>query len=170
MADNGAQRSEQRRIWYKSRIGFVVFTVLIALIIMSVFAGASLYSQQNQANDNLVCFVCQSSRSNQSFTITADVNLTDNMDQNEAIKIAAKLFAKIIEPLLARGYKLEYLNTHVSLEDEIWTVKLDYAYTTPPRYVGDSNHATHAPVTMTFHKTLNVIIDPQAQIVKYDYE
>jgi len=110
------------------RRGFLIAFALLALLFISVIVDNYLYQQNQRANNpaDLVSFVCRSSSSNQTFTIDADVNLTDNMDQDEAILVALKVFVRSV-PLQVNP-SASFSATTLECTDGIWLVEFDMAY------------------------------------------
>jgi len=111
---------------HRGKILFIASGVLTVLLIVSILAFLSLQSQKPQTNTNVIFTYC-SSLSGETFTITTDINLTDGMDQGEAIKVATKVFEKVFDP--GAHYQLESLQINSALhESGIWAVRFDWSY------------------------------------------
>jgi len=152
---------EQAQAWYRGKTGFIVFA-LLALLIVSVLVDISLY-QQKPPTDNLanrVSFTCRPSLGNQTFTVDVEVNLTDNMDQDEAIRVAIKVYERYTgsNARLPASYSWAvYMR-----EDGTWTVEFDTTYTITKSYC-----APRGPRTRLLHVIFEVTINPFARTVVY---
>jgi len=110
------------------RRGFFIAFALLALLFIFVIVDTYLY-QQNQPTNNpadLVSFVCRSSSSNQTFTIDVDVNLTDNMNQDEAIRVALEAYVRSVS--LHVNPSASFSATTLECVNGIWLVEFDMAY------------------------------------------
>lgn len=157
MNSKRATNNGQSQVWYRGKIGFIAFVTLIAVIIVSFLAGLSLYGQKPSAGDlsgnssfqfaNFTCAWARSGYPNQTFTVTVDVNLTDGMNLDEAIKVAAKVFN-----VTMGQNKLSELKSARTDENGIWTVEFAWAYASA-LYLGH---------------WFETVIDPFNQTVVYD--
>ncbi len=154
---NRATNNGQSQVWYRGKIGFIAFVTLIAVIVVSVLAGFSLYVQKPSADGlsgnssfqyaNFTCAWAGSGYPNQTFIVTVDVNLTNGMNLDEAIKVAAKVFNFTMGPNKLSELKSTYKN-----ENGIWAVEFAWEYSSA-LYLGH---------------WFETIIDPFNQTVVYD--
>jgi len=158
MKSNGALNVRQAPTWNKGKAVFIAFA-LLTLLIISALVDISLH-QQTPATKNLVSFTCHTSPGNQTFTIDVDVNLTDNMDQDEAIRVAVKVYAKSI-PLYANP-PASFSTTTLEGADGIWLVEFDTAYTFSS-YCAQNIHV----MTRILRERFVAIINPFAHTVMY---
>jgi regulatory protein YycI of two-component signal transduction system YycFG len=125
--------------WSKRKIIFVVAVILVFLVV-SALAGISLHQQLPQpndsstnnqplANDSLpitpVLFTVHLNSSGQVFTTAVKINLTDGMDQDEAVEVATDVFNATINA--------QYSVKSVSMDkDSVWTVEFRWGYQGEP--------------------------------------
>ncbi len=159
MNSNRATNNGQSQVWYRGEIGFIAFVTLIAVIIFSFLAGFSLYVQKPSAGGlsgnssfqfaNFTCAWARSGYPNQTFIVTVDVNLTDGMNLDEAIKVATTVFN-----VTMGQNKLHGLRFADEDENGIWKIEFGWEYATvTPLYLGHWFEA---------------IINPSNQTVVYD--
>lgn len=145
------------------RKGFFIAFALLALLLIFILVDSSLY-QQNQTSDNpanLVSFLCHSSSSNQTFTINVDVDLTDNMDQDEAIKVAFKVLEQS-RGLRATSSASAYFSWAAHMNDDgTWVVKF---------YLFSSVTKSYCARRMTYiySEKFVVVINPSSRTVVYE--
>jgi len=152
----------QAQARYRGKTGFVAFALLITLLIVSVLVGISLHRQEPPTDNlaNLVSFTCRPSLGNQTFTVDVAVNLTDNMDQDEAIRVAIKVY----EGYTGSNARLpaSYSWAVYMSEDGTWIVEFDNTYTITKSYC-----APRGPRTRLLHVIFEVTINPFARTVVY---
>ncbi len=87
--------SKRKRItaWCRGRSGLIVFTLCFVFIFL--FVGVSLNNQASLKN-NLENFDCHFSSNSQTFSIDVEVELSDGMDQDEAVSVAINALNKIL--------------------------------------------------------------------------
>jgi hypothetical protein len=157
LENNNSQGSVQKPIWQRKRTRFLVFAAAIALLIVLAFEGISLF-WPHPAGGNLVSFVCSPSSSNQAFIVNAKINLTDGMDQDEAMEVANKVLLGISQ----QTPQLLYTKSNHD-EKGMWTVEFIYIYTMPY----GKNLYNDGMGSSIARKSLTVTIDPFDQTVKY---
>ena len=125
--------------WSRRKIGLVVAVILLFLVI-SALVSISLFRQLSQPNDSSadnsssannsltntpVIFTVRSNSSGQTFTIIVQINLTDGMDQDEAVIVATKVFNATMTA--------QYAVRSVSVDDQfVWTVEFRWGYQGEP--------------------------------------
>ena len=158
-ARNNAVKSMQSQVWYKGKIGFIAFVTLISIIVISGLWGFSLYVQKPHTNSlpnnhpfHFVNFTCAWARigdPNKTFTVTINVDLTDGMNLDEAIRVATTVFN-----VTMGQNKLHGLRFADEDENGIWKIEFGWEYATvTPLYFGHWFEA---------------IINPSNQTVVYD--
>ncbi len=148
-------QTKQRR-----RIKLIVSAGAIALFVILVFEGVSLFSPL-PARVDLVSFICSSYVGEQTFTVKANVNLTDGMSQDEATKVASIVLSEISQ--LPSEASLE-CSTNSKCDDEgIWTV--EFAFGTRVHDASRSYGGSEAIPRIL--KVYVMTIDPRDQTVKY---
>lgn len=132
---NRALNVGQARAWYRRKTKFIAFGLLSTIVALSVLVSIPLYHQKPTTNSlaSLVNFTCSSS-SNQTFIVDVEVNLTDGMNQDEAISVVAKAYEG------ARGYSVRLATRSISGayigENGFWTVEFHITYTRRKYYFG----------------------------------
>lgn len=130
---NKTPNSEQSQVWYRGKIGFIVFVTLISIIVISGLWGFSLFIQKphanNLPNNHPVQFVNFTyawggiGHPNETFTIPVNVDLTDCMNLDEAISVATTVFN------VTKGQnKLHELRSANEDEKGIWTIEFTWGY------------------------------------------
>lgn len=162
MENNDDGSSGQKPLWQQKKIRILVSATAIALIALLVFEGISLFLF-HQAEGNFVSFVCNRSFSSQVFIVNANINLTDGMDQEEAMEVASKVVLEISQQ--SSEQSLRFLFTNSTNDGKgIWTI--EYANEVhvfdAGRTYGGSEAIPHT------QKTLTMTINPFDQTVKYD--
>jgi len=160
---NDAEKDGHARAWYRRKIGFIVFALLITLLLGSVFVGISLY-HQNLPPNNLASFTCRLSSSNQTFTIDVEVDLIDGMDKDEAIKTATKVFDKISQ-ISTQSSPTTFSSTAYVHEDGSWTVEFDVVYMDTSNFIPGHSGLN----TRVSHVKLEMVINPFDQTVVYSF-
>jgi hypothetical protein len=126
-------------VWSRRKIVLVVAAILVFLVV-SAFVGTSLHQQlsrpsdsstnnQPPANDSLtiapVLFTAHLNSSSQTFTTAVQINLTDGLNQDEAIEIATAVFNTIVNA--------QYAVKSASVdENSVWTVEFRWGYQSEP--------------------------------------
>jgi len=155
---------------YRSKTGFIAFALLTTLLTVSVLVGVSLYSQKPPTNNlaNPVSFTCYPSSSNQTFTIEIEANLTDGMDQDEALRVATRVFERNIHS--HQRSPTSCSSTAFVRTDGIWIVEFDTVYTSTS-YCTSYRDAYYCACrhlgTRFIHEYFEVIINPFVQTVVY---
>lgn len=165
LKSSDAQNSApQKKVWYRSKIVFVAFVTVFALLAALMYVGITSLIQEPLVN-NLVCFTCRPSTGNQTFAVMVEVNVTDGMDQDEAIKVANKVFGKGFE--LDPNYDLRSVSIErMSDEHGIWLVDFYVVYTTTQQTSGGGRRE-HAWEGRTLHGYFKVVINPFDQTAVY---
>lgn len=95
---------------------------------MLTLAGIHVLSQKpsgNNASDDLAAFSCHPSWDAEAFTIVVNVDLTDGMNQDEAILVANTLFDKALAQTVLHQFK------SAEVDDlGVWKVELTWGYST----------------------------------------
>jgi len=127
-----------------------------------VFEGISLFWSQ-PAEGNLISFVCSTSSSNQAFTVNANINLTNGMDQDEAIEVASKVLLEISQQSV--GKSLQLLSTNSTHDEKgIWTIAFTYG---APAHDANRTYGGSEAIPR-IEKTLTLTVNPFDQTVKYN--
>lgn len=164
LLSNKAETSERAKAWYRGKTGFTVIMLFISVIIASALVGVYLYGHRPQTN-NLTCFTCFFASSDQTFTIDLDVNLTDGMDQNEAIKVATEVFFKVAEMTYKRDVSITESLAHVR-EEGTWTVGIDYVEFVVTEPVHQTHLARFSPIPGYFE----AVINPFDHTIAYSFQ
>lgn len=125
MESNREGESGQKRGWYKSRLGFIVFVSLIILLVAVVLLVNSIYFQKPAAS-SLVDFTCHLRNNDEAFNITVNVNLKDGMSLDEAVLVANMVF----DNTLGQEGQPHLLDSADVDEHGVWTVELTWGYST----------------------------------------
>lgn len=110
-----------------------------------------------------VIFTCHLSSGDQTFTIDVDVNPTDGMDQDEAIRVNTKVFEKV-SPSDKLGTPQSFKIRVCANEDGVWTVEFDVAYEKIRILKSDAVTRTHLIILAM---RIKVAINPLDQTVIY---
>jgi hypothetical protein len=154
--------SMRKPIWKRRRTRFLVSATAIAFLTILTLEGILNYWSPT-ADGNLVCFVCNPSSSNQAFLVNANINLTDGMNQNEAMEVASKVLFGISQQ--TAGPSLQLLSVNCSHDEEgIWTAEftLGAPVYDASRTYGGSEATPHAL------RTCVMAINPFDRTVKYN--
>lgn len=163
MKSRDAERSDQAQAWYRRKTGFIVILLLTSLLIGSAL-GVLLYGSKPQKN-NLTSFTCLFSSSSQTFTIAVEVNLTDGMDQDEAIKAAKEVFFKVAE--MSQKKDVIIVDSLARMrEDGTWMVEIDYK----EMIITEPVHQTHIPRFSPVPGYFEALINPFNQTIKYCFQ
>jgi len=137
----------------RGRAVFIAFAVL-TLLIVSALVSISLHEQKSTKNNlaNLISFTCRPSSSNQTFTINVGVNLTDNMNQDEAIVVAFKVYERSIS--MPVNPTASFSLTAHECADGIWLVEFNMAYTISS-YCAQRRHVFTRILREIFVATIN---------------
>jgi hypothetical protein len=90
--------------------------------------GIHILSQKpsdNNDSDDLVAFSCHLSGHQEAFTMAVDVDLTDGMDQDEAVFVASTLFDNALGQAVLHQFKSAEVD-----ELGTWKVELAWGYAT----------------------------------------
>jgi len=158
---NSPGKRERIAAWCRGRTGLIALTLCVAFIL--VFVGISLINQASLKN-NLESFDCRHSSSSQAFSIEVEVELSDGMDQDEAVSTAVSAMEKVLfaNPEMQIGI----FGMSADLDrDGLWLVKLKLAQTITTWYPG------HWGVmgSMVIWNFFEAIIDPINRTVVYSF-
>jgi len=174
---NTAENNRQTQVRYRVKIGFIASVTLMTAFLSALVSNSLLH--QKPPINNLASFTCGLASSNQTFTIDVEVDLKDGMDQNEAIRVAAKAFNKATESCppfeLARcsdalmlGFDLDAC----TLEGGIWTVRLHLVHINLD-YEGLARTQDltrrRATGTRLLHEYFELVINPFDQTIVYRF-
>ncbi len=149
---NKAVKSMQSQVWYKGKVGFIASVTLITVVIVSFLVGASLKPNEppesnavnNTATEN-IDWTCSLYFHNETFIVTVDVNLTDGMNLEEAIRVATTVFN-----VTMGQNKLHGLRSADEDENGIWRIEFGWEYATAtPLYLGHWFEAIINPFNQT---------------------
>lgn len=104
---------------------------LLGLIFASVIVGVSFYRLPSRTDElaRIVSFTCSRYMGNGTFAVDVVANLSDGMDQDEALRVAARVLERVVERgTYTRPPEAYSLSAYVH-DAGIWTVELDVAYT-----------------------------------------
>lgn len=138
-------KSVEKRSWFRGCAGFTrsASPIIISFVALILIAG-SLYdwaptntanlvphdtvdlASNNPAASNFVNFTCHLAYGDLVLTITADINLTDWMNRDEAVLVANSLF----DHTLGQTGQLHQLESSDMDELGVWTVELTWGYST----------------------------------------
>lgn len=130
MKSHSEKGGRVQQAWYRGKIGFSLAVSLITVIFLSIIVGVSSPRQktltEGTTNNSLrtVNFTCSCYFLNNTFTVAVEVNLTDGMNQDEAIKVANKVFEVTIGQA---GQPHQFRSASVD-EDGIWTIELTWNF------------------------------------------
>ena len=165
MENNNSRGDVQKPIWKRRGIRYLVSSAAIALLIFLAFEGISLF-WPHPAAGNLVSFVCSPSSSDQAFIVSARINLSDGMDQDEAMEVANKVFLGISQQPIDRSIGQsapQLLNTRIKCDEKgIWTV--EFIFVIPLREANRAYGGSEAIPRV--HKTYAITINPFDQTVR----
>jgi len=145
------------------KIGFTGSVLLIGILIVTVLVGIMLYLHKPQTN-SLASFTCLSSR-DERFTIALEVNLTDGMNQDEAIRVATEVFKKVSK-MNAKEAPSIFRSGAFMREDETWTVWFEYVeeiFTVPV-------HQTPFKYSQLIFGHFEVAINPFDHTIMYHFQ
>lgn len=148
---------EPNRAWHRHKKGFIVFSLLIASLAVSLFSIICLFSQPLSPR-NLTNFNCRPSSGTETFIVAEEVNLVDGMSEDEALKVAYSVLKKTVGGSTEQETKLAKPNSLVN-EEGLWNVTFSWAWT-----------PYGLPVRVIQYWSLEVLIDPVSQIVVYAME
>jgi len=108
-----------------------VMLPLLGLIFASVIVGVSFYRQPSRTDElaRIVSFTCSRYMGNGTFAVDVVANLSDGMDQDEALRVAAKILERVVlkQEMYTRPPEAYSLSAYVH-DAGIWTVELDVSY------------------------------------------
>jgi len=148
-------------VWYRGKLGFIFFVMLVTVPVVSAFMAVTLHSQitqpDNHANNlsgtvNFTCWLAGST--SEPFIIAAEVNLTDGMDIKEAIEVATITFETAMGNV---SYCIRSANV---AGDGIWTVEFSWEYVMGECSVDVFPHLGH---------WFEAVINPSNQTVIYNH-
>jgi len=150
----------------RGRRRFVLPTISLSLIVISIIAAITLYSPKPH-EIALISFTCLSESTNQTFTTTAEVNLADGMDETEAITLASRVFDYELHSMISDpNYILQsatVLNTEQTAET--WKIAVERTYTTNWNMQGWWHG--YEPILLRQSWTLQATINPTNQTIHY---
>jgi len=156
---NSFGKRERATAWCKGKTGLIVFSLCIAFI--CVFVGISLSNQASPKN-NLESFNCRFSSGNMTFSIEVEVDLSDGMDQGEAVNVATCALNRIL--VVNSEERIGSIESSADLDPNgLWTVKVRCTHsitTWMPGHWGTIGTATSL-------KSFEAIIDPINRTVEY---
>jgi hypothetical protein len=159
LENNSRQDSEQKPIWQRKKS---LITSASVMILLAVVAFASIsYFWPHQAMGDLVSFTCRPSSDNETIIIYARVNLTDGMDQEEAMEVANKVFLEAFNQPTERWVLQSFYVNSVHDEKGEWTVSFACVYTSPFAHHGGEGAAV-------LRRSFTVAINPVNQTATYD--
>jgi hypothetical protein len=144
----------------RGKTGFVLFTISIGIIVISIIAAIIFYGQKPHE----IVFTCHSESTNQTFTTTAEVNLADGMDETEAITLASKVFDQAVT--VDTNYILQSVVVlSINQTSDTWKITMERKYTTTNTMLG-LQHG-YAPIILQISWTLQATINPTNQTIQY---
>jgi hypothetical protein len=158
-------KTSSKAIALKRKTFLLLGMLLAILVITPVFMIVSS-SHPIQPGSPSTSFACYSLADNQTFAITAEVNLTDGMNQEEATNIALKVLLREAD---YEGYTVQDFRTRTQPKGENWTVKLDIVYSrvlnkaTKMNFEGGVTWS--GPTISNVQESFNMTINPNAQTV-----
>jgi len=158
LENNSRQDGEQKRIWQRKR-SLISASVIILLVVVA-FAGIS-YFWFHPAIGDLVSFTCRPSSDNQTIIIYAKVNLTDGMDQEEAMEVANKVFLEAYKQPTERWVLQSFYADPTYDKKGEWIVSFACVYTSPFAHHGGEGSAV-------LRRSFTVTINPANQTATYD--
>lgn len=155
MGNSRIENNGHAEAWFRSKKGLIILAILIVCIFVV------LLSVLNPKN-NLTYFTCSPLGFAQVFTVSANVNLTDGMDQHEAIEVATEVFDRAVPVDKKAGVQSLDVKTYKQDENGTWTVEISYIYSVTTTVI------QHFPHYTIFHsETLKTIINPFSKTVDY---
>jgi len=160
---NTADSQKLKQPWYRRKKGLLVIVAILALSTVSIAMAVSLKLQE-QTSANAVRFTCGTSSGNLAFNVTASVDLSDGMNQQEALVVADTVYAKV------SGTRRQ--NVPSSLESDatandngVWTVKFQAVYTITSYF--EPGHSGEG--TRVVRENFAAVINPFDLTVTYSY-
>ncbi len=166
MIRNSLCKRERLAAWCRGRAGLIAFTLCIAIIF--VFVGVYLVNQASPKN-NLESFSCHFSSSNQTFSVEVEVELSDGMDQDEAISVAASALKEV----LVVNSKEQYDPIKASADLDpygVWTVKVKCTHsitTWSPGHWGSMGTANTMESFVAVIDPINLTIECSLQVIEH---
>ena len=161
---NSPDSREHVRAWYKGSKGLIVLSLCIAFIL--VFVGVFLNNRASPRS-NLTSFDCRSSSGNQAFSISVEVELSNGMDQNEAVNVATSALNKML--VVNSEERIGSFGSSADLgRDGVWTVRLKWTRITESYFAGVHPGST-VPQTQMTSGSFEAIIDPINRTVIYKF-
>jgi hypothetical protein len=142
---------------------FLVSIVLVMVIVISIILAFAPLGQKPREVAS-ASFTCFSQTTNQTFTATAEVNLTDGVDETEAVTLASKVFDLALT--VNAGYVLKstrILNTNQTAET--WKIEMERIYSSDTSSRGIQYGYT--PIIQQTSWILQTTIYPNNQTVQY---
>jgi len=122
LVSNSPDSGEHARAWYRGSKRLIAFSLCTAFVF--VFVGVSLVNQASP-KINLTSFNCCLFSGNQTFSINVEVELSNGMDQNEAINVATNALNKIL--VINLNEQIESFGSSANLDPGgVWTVRLNW--------------------------------------------
>jgi len=150
---------QSRRGWMTGKVALIIVGVLIGLFVVSVYFASSL--RPESPAEGLICFTCRSFSGNQTFTVYVRVNVTDGMDEGEAVGVATKVVGEMLRTDIKA--ELGSLSAKATQNDEgIWTVDFDLVY-----YVTRTPGKDHAWEGAILRRSFTVSVNPFNQTAVY---
>ncbi len=128
MRDNNVVKSSRKGAWFRGTAGFFLSVALITSVVFLTLVGIQVLSQkpyENNASNDLIAFSCHPSWDGEAITIVVNINLTDGMNQDEAVLVANTLFDKALGQVVLHQLKSAEVD-----ELGIWKVELTWGYST----------------------------------------
>jgi hypothetical protein len=147
----------------------LLVSIAVITMVAVLLSGFSLYNQHSSEN-NVMNFVCYSSLSNSTTTLSVEVDLIDGMNQEEAIRVALEAFHQGVN--VREGSLVQDFQTFVNFADGIWTVKLQVTVFNGILGPFKSNYeggvVGRTPVIWISIQSFFATIDPNAQTINFD--
>lgn len=161
---NSLDSREHVKARYRGSKGLIVLLLCIAFIL--VFVGVFLNSQASPRS-NPTSFDCRSSSGAQTFSINAEVELSNGMDQNEAVNVATIALSKVL--VINSEERIGSFGSSADLgRDGVWAVRLKWTRVTDSFFTGVHPGST-VPQTQMISGSFEAIVDPVNRTVVYSF-
>jgi hypothetical protein len=87
---------QKKNVWYRSRSRLAASAIVLTLMVICVVVGFSFYNQSATGGEP-TSFSCHSALGGETFTLAVGINITDGMDQAEAVAVASQVYSRICD-------------------------------------------------------------------------
>jgi hypothetical protein len=146
---------QKKNVWYRRRSGIAASAIVLTLLAICVVVGFSFYNQSGTGGEP-ISFFCHTALGDGAFILAVGINITDGMDQAEAVAVAGQVYSRICD---SRG-EVELRRAEPGTNGT-WTV--EYCCLIDIQRPGCTNPSGHTIVS----KFYRFIINPFDRTVEY---